>query len=77
MAYYFIERMYCTMAENQQKTDKIQDIRLLEFYRVIGEGYKAMQDGRANTIEDVREKMKQQKLHRNIHQSQNVSKPNR
>lgn len=33
------------MTKNQQETDKIQDIRKLELYRIIGEGYKAMQDG--------------------------------
>ena len=30
----------------------------LEFYRLIGEGYKAMQDGRIITIDEVREKLK-------------------
>lgn len=28
-----------------------------EFYRLIGEGYKAMQDGHPSTVEEVREKM--------------------
>lgn len=28
-----------------------------ELYRLIGEGYKAMQDGRTRTIEEVREKL--------------------
>lgn len=54
------------MMENKQKTDKIQEIRKLEFYRTIGEGYKAMQDGRISTIENVREKLRQQRIHRNM-----------
>lgn len=29
----------------------------LELYRLIGEGYKAMQDGRTRTIEEVRGKL--------------------
>ena len=33
------------------------DTERLEFYRLIGEGYKAMQDGRTSTIDDVREKL--------------------
>ena len=54
------------MTKNQQETNKIQDIRKLELYRIIGEGYKAMQDGRISEIEDVREKLRQQRIHRNI-----------
>lgn len=30
------------MTENQQEDDKIKNIRKLEFYRLIGEGYKAV-----------------------------------
>ena len=54
------------MTENQQEDDKINDIRKLEFYRIIGEGYKAMQDGRTSTIEDVSEKLRQQRIHRDM-----------
>lgn len=63
---FFIEGVRCTMTKNQQETDKIQDIRKLELYRIIGEGYKAMQDGRISEIEDVKEKLRQQRIHRNI-----------
>lgn len=63
---FFIEGVRCTMTKNQQETDKIQDIRKLELYRIIGEGYKAMQDGRIRDIKDVREKLRQQRIHRNI-----------
>lgn len=33
------------------------DTSKLELYRLIGEGYKAMQDGRVSTIDEVREKL--------------------
>ena len=36
----------------------------LEFYRLIGEGYKAMQDGRTSTIDEVREKLKKRREER-------------
>ena len=54
------------MTKNQQETNKIQYIRKLELYRIIGEGYKAMQDGRTSTIEDVSEKLRQQRIHRDM-----------
>ena len=63
---FFIEGVSCTMTKNQQETNKIQYMRKLELYRIIGEGYKAMQDGRISEIEDVREKLRQQRIHRNI-----------
>ena len=63
---FFIEGVRCTMTKNQQETDKIQDIRKLEFYRILGKGCKAMQDGRISIIEDVREKLRQQRIHRNM-----------
>lgn len=40
------------------------DVAKLELYRLIGEGYKAMQDGRTSTIEEVREKLKQRREER-------------
>lgn len=40
------------------------DAEKLELYRLIGEGYKAMQDGRTSTIEEVREKLKQRREER-------------
>lgn len=33
------------------------DSAKLELYRLIGEGYKAMQKGRTSTIDEVREKL--------------------
>lgn len=37
------------------------DVEKLELYRLIGEGYKAMQDGRVSSIEDVREKLEKRR----------------
>ena len=36
----------------------------LELYRLIGEGYKAMQEGRTSTIEEVREKLEKRRKER-------------
>lgn len=40
------------------------DIAKLELYRLIGEGYKAVQDGRTSTIEEVREKLEKRRKER-------------
>ena len=45
------------LAANPQHVVGPTDTAKLEFYRLIGEGYKAMQDGRTSTIEEVREKI--------------------
>jgi hypothetical protein len=47
------------LATNVQKVIEPTDTAKLEFYRLIGEGYKAMQDGRTSTIDEVREKLKE------------------
>ncbi len=52
------ERMLAAKAQNAAEVD---DTAKLEFYRLIGEGYKAMQDGRTSTIEEVREKIDQRR----------------
>lgn len=46
------------LAVNPQHVVEPTDTAKLEFYRLIGEGYKAMQDGRNSTIDEVREKLK-------------------
>ncbi len=46
------------IATKLQPTVKSTDTEKLEFYRLIGEGYKAMQDGRTSTIDHVRRKIK-------------------
>lgn len=47
-----------------QVTAGISDSAKLELYRLIGEGYKAMQEGRTSTIEEVREKLEKRKKER-------------
>ncbi|MBO5426248.1 MAG: hypothetical protein J6A25_12130 [Lachnospiraceae bacterium] len=42
---------------NAQKMTETPDVAKLEFYRLIGEGYKAMHEGRTSTIDEVREKV--------------------
>ncbi len=51
----------CMLAANVQQVTKPTDTTKLEFYRLIGEGYKAMQDGRTSTINEVREKLKKRR----------------
>lgn len=46
------------LATNAQQVIEPTDTTKLEFYRLIGEVYKAMQDGRTSTIDEVREKLK-------------------
>ena len=52
------------LAIKAQNNVEVNDIAKLEFYRLIGEGYKAMQDGRTRTIEEVREKIDQRRKDR-------------
>ena len=49
------------MAANAQQVSEPTDKSKLEFYRLIGEGYKAMQDGRVSTIDEVREKLRKER----------------
>lgn len=44
-----------------QEVVETSDTTKLELYRLIGEGYKAMQEGRTSTIEEVREKINQRR----------------
>lgn len=46
------------LAVNVQKSTESTDAVKLEFYRLIGEGYQAVQDGRISTVDEVREKLK-------------------
>jgi hypothetical protein len=54
----------CMSETNVQKVIEPTDTAKLEFYRLIGEGYKAMQDGRTSTIDEVREKLKKRREER-------------
>lgn len=38
-----------------------KDMEQMEFYRLIGEGYKAMRDGRTSTIDEVRERLRKRR----------------
>lgn len=40
-----------------QTAKEISDILKVELYRLIREGYEALQDGRISTIEEVKEKV--------------------
>lgn len=52
------------IATKPQTTAETRDTAKLELYRLIGEGYKAMQDGRTSTIEEVREKIDKRRAER-------------
>ena len=52
------------LAAKAQQVIEATDITKLEFYRLIGEGYKAMQEGRTSTIDEVREKLKKRREER-------------
>ena len=52
------------LAVNAQDTVEMNDTTKLEFYRLIGEGYKAMQEGRTSTIDEVKEKVEQRRKDR-------------
>ncbi len=52
------------IATKSQTATETLDTAKLELYRLIGEGYKAMQDGRTSTIEEVREKIDKRRAER-------------
>ena len=52
------------ISTNSQTIVEKNDIEKLEFYRLIGEGYKAMQDGRTSSIDEVREKLNKRREER-------------
>ena len=49
------------LTTNAQQTIEPTDSAKLEFYRLIGEGYKAMQDGRVVPIDEVREALQKRR----------------
>lgn len=52
------------LATKKNVSIETSDVAKLELYRLIGEGYKAMQDGRTSTIEEVREKLESRRKER-------------
>ena len=49
------------MLATKTQVVETSDTAKLELYRLIGEGYKAMQEGRTSTIDEVREKLKKRR----------------
>lgn len=54
----------CMLATKSRAVAETPDTAKLELYRLIGEGYKAMQEGRTSTIDEVREKLKKRREER-------------
>lgn len=54
----------CMLSTKPQTVAETSDTARLELYRLIGEGYKAMQDGRTSTIEEVREEINKRRAER-------------
>ncbi len=52
------------LAVKPQVAVETSDTAKLELYRLIGEGYKAMQEGRTSTLDEVREKLKKRREER-------------
>lgn len=52
------------LAIKSQPAKETSDTAKLELYRLVGKGYKAMQDGRISTIDEVREKVEQRRKER-------------
>ena len=52
------------LATKPQTVTETPNTAKLELYRLIGEGYKAMQDGRTSKIEEVREKINKRRTER-------------
>lgn len=51
-------------AVEAQTIAETSDFAKLELYRLLGEGYKAMQDGRTSTIEEVKEMLEKRRIER-------------
>lgn len=49
------------LVDEEQNTAAVIDAAKSEFYRLIGEGYIAIKDGRISTIDEVREKIDQRR----------------
>lgn len=52
------------MIPTKSKKVNKADISRLELYRLIGEGYKAMQDGRVSSVEEVRARIEKRRAER-------------
>ena len=45
---------------------KNTDVAKLELYRLLGQGFKEMQEGRVSSLEEIRERIKNRRLLRNL-----------
>lgn len=54
----------CMIVTNTQKVMDTIDDPQLEFYKLIGEGFHAMQEGRTSTVEEVRELLEMRRSER-------------
>lgn len=51
-------------AESHDINEKNEDVSKLELYRLLGEGYKAMQEGRVTPIDEVVKKIEMRRAGR-------------
>lgn len=51
------------LATKTRQVVETSDTAKLELYRLLGEGYRAMQDGRTSTIEEVRERLEKRRIY--------------
>ncbi len=49
------------VTDRQRTFEESSDTVKLELYRLIGEGYKALQDGRVSTIDQVRKRLEEKR----------------
>lgn len=52
------------MITKPQKIENNDEVAKLDFYRLIGEGYKAMKEGIESTLDDIVEKMEKRRAKR-------------
>jgi len=52
------------MITKPQKIENNDEVAKLVFYRLIDEGYKAMQDGRESTLDNIVEKVEKRRAER-------------
>lgn len=53
--------MASSQKASSQKAENREDAAKLELYRLIGEGYLAMQEGRINTIDEVKKNLERRR----------------
>ena len=61
---FIIGRCDNMMITKPQKIENNDEVAKLVFYRLIDEGYKAMQDGRESTLDNIVEKVEKRRAER-------------